>query len=146
MCSSVPWRQFGKLDAGYAQFECRRKILLGAKSMMMDFGGDVAQCALGTARTSCRDVKQDGFDVRISPMPWLQERVDSVEMRTEKRKGEHNTTDHWHEGSDCSKAQETLENVDDGVARWTSSTSVECGAFAVTARAGLRVLVTKKRT
>ena len=31
---------------------------------------------------------------------------------------------HWHEGSDCSKAQETLENVDDGVARWTSS--LEC--------------------
>ena len=37
------------------------------------------------------------------------------------------------EGSACTSAQETLENVEDGMARWTSYASVERGAVVVTA-------------
>ena len=56
-------------------------ILLGAKSMMIDFGEDVAQCVLGTDSSSAKSIME------------RQERVDSGEIRIEKRKGADNTAD-----------------------------------------------------
>ena len=45
-------------------------------------------------RVSWQDVEQDEFDICIVLcFLWLQERVDSGEIRIEKRKGEHNTAD-----------------------------------------------------
>ena len=71
--------------------------MLGAKSMMLDFGEDVAQCVLGTDSSSAKSIMERRGAGRIRhlhcPMLWLQERVDSGEVRTEKRKGEHNTAD-----------------------------------------------------
>ena len=76
----------------YAGVKCA-SILLGAKSMMMDFGEDVAQCVLGTDSSSAKTIMDRAGRIRHlhCPMLWLQERVDSGEIRTEKRKGEHNT-------------------------------------------------------
>ena len=72
-------------------------ILLGAKSMMIGFGEDVAQRVLGTDSSSSKSIMERRGAGRIRhlhcPMLWLQERVGSVEIRTEKRKGEHNTAD-----------------------------------------------------
>ena len=71
--------------------------MLGAKSMMIDFGEDVAQCVLGTDSSSAKSIVGRRGAGRIRhlhcPVLWLQERVDSGEIRTEKRKGEHNTAD-----------------------------------------------------
>ena len=61
-------------------------ILLDAKSMMIDFGRNVGQCALCTSSSS---VKSDEQHVL-----WLQERVDSGEIRTEEWKRKCNTADH----------------------------------------------------
>ena len=44
-------------------------------------------------RASWNDVEQDASGICIVLCCWLQERVDSGESRTEKRKGEHNTAD-----------------------------------------------------
>ena len=72
-------------------------ILLGAKSMMIDFGEDVAQCVPGTDSSSAKSIMERRWAGRIRhllcPILWLQERVDSGEIRIEKRKGEHNTAD-----------------------------------------------------
>ena len=61
-------------------------ILLGAKSMMIDFGGDVGQCVLGTVNSSAKSVMERSGVGRIGHLhcviPRLQERVDSGEMRT----------------------------------------------------------------
>ena len=62
-------------------------ILLGAKSMVIDFGEDVGQCVLGTVNSSAKSVMERRGAGRIGHlhciMPWLQERVDSGEI-TEK--------------------------------------------------------------
>ena len=72
-------------------------ILLAAKSMMIDFGKDVGKCVLGTDSTSAKSIMKRREAGRIRhlhcPMLWLRERVDSVEIRTEKKKSEHNTAD-----------------------------------------------------
>ena len=100
-------------------------MLLAAKSNMIDFGEDVAQCVLGTDSRSANSIMERRGAGRIRhlrcPMLWLQERVDSGQIRTEKRKGEHNTADIG------SNTHETFENVEDGMARWTTPFSVECG-------------------
>ena len=70
-------------------------ILLGAKSMMIDFGEDVGQCVSGTDSSSAKSVLKRRGAGRIRhlrcPMWCLSQRVNSGEIRTEKRKGEHNT-------------------------------------------------------
>ena len=70
-------------------------ILLGAKSMVIDFVEDVAQCVLGADSSSAKSIMERRGAGRIRhlycPMRWWQERVDSGEIRIEKRKGEHNT-------------------------------------------------------
>ena len=72
-------------------------ILLGAKSMMIDFGEGDGQCVLGTDSSSAKSTMERRVAGCIRhlqcPKLWLQERVDAGEIRTEKRKGEHNTTD-----------------------------------------------------
>ena len=64
---------------------------------MVDFGEDVAQCVLGTDSSSAKSIMERRGAGRSRhlhfPMLWLQERLDSGEIRTEKRKGEHNTAD-----------------------------------------------------
>ena len=59
--------------------------------MMIDFGEDVGQCVLGTVSSSSKSIMERCGAGRDCPMLWLQERVDSGEIRTQKRKGEHNT-------------------------------------------------------
>ena len=65
--------------------------------MMIDFGEDVAQCVPGTDSSSAKSIMERRWAGRIlhlfCPILWLQERVDSGEIRIEKRKGEHNTAD-----------------------------------------------------
>ena len=72
-------------------------ILLGAKSIIIDFGEDVGQCELGTDSSSAKSIMERRGAGRSRhlrfPTPWLPERVDSDEIRTEKRKGECNTAD-----------------------------------------------------
>ena len=72
-------------------------ILLGVKSMMIYFCENVAQCVLGTDSSSDKSIMERRGAGRIRhlhcPMLWLQERVDSGEVRREKRKGLHNTAD-----------------------------------------------------
>ena len=72
-------------------------ILVGAKSMTIDFGEDVGHCVLGTDSSSAKSILERRGAGRIRhlhcSMLWLQERVDSADMRTEKRKGEHKTAD-----------------------------------------------------
>ena len=74
-----------------------RSILLGARSMMIDFGEHVPQCVLGTDSSSAKSIMKRRGAGRIRrlhcPMLWLQDCVDSGEIRIEKRKGEHNTAD-----------------------------------------------------
>ena len=92
-----------QLDARHAKFEFYAgvkgaSIWLGAKSMMIDFGEDVAQCVLGTDSSSAQSIMERRGAGRIRHlhclMLWLQERVDSGEIRIEKSKGgEHNTAD-----------------------------------------------------
>ena len=60
---------------------------------MIDFGEDVAQCVLNTDSSSAKSITERRGARRIRHLLWLQERVDSGETRTEKRKGEHNTAD-----------------------------------------------------
>ena len=95
------WRQGTRsLSVAESEFYAGVKgasILLGAKSMVIDFGEDVAQRVLGTDSSSSKSIMERRGAGRIRhlhcPMLWLQERVGSVEIRTEKRKGEHNTAD-----------------------------------------------------
>ena len=62
-------------------------ILLDAKSMMIYFGENVAQCVLGTDSSSAKSIMKIRGAGRTRhthcPMLWMQERVDSAEMRTE---------------------------------------------------------------
>ena len=64
---------------------------------MIDFGEDVAQCVLGTNSSSAWSIMERRGAGRIRHLHclllWLQERVDSGEIRVEKRKSEHNTAD-----------------------------------------------------
>ena len=64
-------------------------ILLGANSMMTDFGEDVAWYALGTDSSLAKSIMERRGAGRIRhlhcPMLWLQERVDSGEIGIEKR-------------------------------------------------------------
>ena len=72
-------------------------ILLGAKSMMIDFGENVAQCVLGTDSSLAKSMmeRRGAGEIRhrLCLMLWLQELVDSGEFRLEKRMGEDNTAD-----------------------------------------------------
>ena len=64
---------------------------------MIDFGEGDGQCVLGTDSISAKSImgRRGAGCIRHLQCPklWLQERVDAGEIRTEKRKGEHNTTD-----------------------------------------------------
>ena len=110
VCSSLPWRQPVKtgswmqstrsLSVAESEFCSGVKgasILLGAKSMMIDFGEDVAQCVQGADSTSAKSIMEtrgaERFRHLYCPVLWLRERVDSGETRIEKRNGEHNTAD-----------------------------------------------------
>ena len=57
------------LSQSFTQESKGASILLGAKSMMIDFGENVAQCVLGTdsslAKSNHGDVEQDGSDICI---------------------------------------------------------------------------------
>ena len=94
-----------------------------AKSMMVDFGDNVAQCVLGTNGSSAKSMVERRGAGRSRhlhcPLLWLQESVDSGESRMEKRKGDVNT-------ADISTKAVTFENVEDGLARWTTPVDVEC--------------------
>ena len=72
-------------------------ILLGAKSMAMDFGDSVKTSVLGTDSSAAKSIMERRGAGRIRhlhcPLLWLQERVDRGEIRTEKRRGEDNTSD-----------------------------------------------------
>ena len=72
-------------------------ILLGAKRILIDFGENVPQCVLGTDSSSAKSLTERrgaGRNHRLHcPTPWMQECVDSGEIRTEKRKGRHNMAD-----------------------------------------------------
>ena len=65
--------------------------------MMIDLGEDVGQCMFGTDSRSAQSTMERRGAGRTRhlhcAMLWLQERVDSGEIRTEKRKGGHNTED-----------------------------------------------------
>ena len=73
-----------------------------SQSMMIDLG-EKKQCVLGTDSSSAKSIMERRGSGRIRllhcPLLLLQERVDSGEMRTEKRKGQHGR--HWHEDSGC---------------------------------------------
>ena len=106
-------------------------ILPFAKSMIIDFGEDVAQCVLGTDSSSAKSIMERRGARRIRhlhcPMLQMQERVDSGEIRTEKRKGEHNAADIGTKAVSVPVLVKHFENIEDGVARWTTPFSVECG-------------------
>ena len=55
------------------------------------------------------------------------------------RKGKHHTADIGTQAATATAIRTFFENVEGEMARWTSSAGVECGASALTARAGLRV-------
>ena len=59
-------------------------------------------------------------------MHWLQERVDSSEIRIEKRKGADNTADIGTKAVTAPMLKKHFEHVEDGVARWTTPEDVEC--------------------
>ena len=65
--------------------------------MMIDSGEDVVQCAFGTESSSAKSIMERRGAGRMRhlhfPTLWLQESVDSGEIHTEKREGEHNTAD-----------------------------------------------------
>ena len=106
-------------------------MLLGAKSTMIDFGENVAQCVLGTDSSSAKSITERRGAGRIRhlhcPMLWLQERVDSGEVRAEKRKGVDNTADIGTKAVTARVLRKTVENAEDGVARCTTPVGVECG-------------------
>ena len=72
-------------------------ILLGARSMMIDFCDNVAQCVLGTDSSSAKSIMERSGEGRIRhlhcPTLRLQEGVDSGEIRIEERNGEDITAD-----------------------------------------------------
>ena len=104
-------------------------ILLGAKSMLLDFGEDVGQCVLGTDSRSAKSLMERGGGGRIRhlhcPMLWRQKRVDTGEIRTEKRKGEHNTADI---GTKAVSAKVLRRHLKTLKMEWTTSVSVTCSA------------------
>ena len=100
---------------------------MGAKSMMIDFGEDVGQCVLGTVNSSTKSVMERHGAGRIGHlhciMPWLQERVGSGEI----------TENEWESTTRQTSArmrrlqqyfEHFIENVEDEMARWTSSAGV----------------------
>ena len=106
--------------------------------MMIDFGEDVAQCVLGTDSSAAKSIMERRGAGRFRhlhcPMLWFQERGDSGEIRIEKRKGEHNTADIGTKA--VTSNHETFENVEDGVARWTTPFSVGCGNLSCNGLSG----------
>ena len=68
---------------------------------MIGFGEGVGQCSLDTDSSLAKGIVQRRGVGRIGHlhclMLWLEERVDSGEIHTEKRKGEHNTAGIWTE-------------------------------------------------
>jgi len=72
-------------------------IVLGARSMMIDFGCTPGACVLGTDSSASRGIMDRRGVGRIRhlhcPMLWVQERVDRGELKHEKRKGVDNTSD-----------------------------------------------------
>ena len=116
-------------------------ILLGAKSMMIDFGEDVAQCVLGTDSSSAKSIMERRGARRIRhlhcPMPGCKNVLTLVKF-----KGEDNTEKaviapilrkHW-------------KNVEDGVARWTTPVGVECGYFCCNGLSGTANFVKLRMT
>ena len=53
------------LSQSFTQESKGVSILLGARSMMIDFGENVAQSVLGRDSSSAKSVEQDGFDICI---------------------------------------------------------------------------------
>ena len=124
------------MSVAESEFYARVKgasILLGAKSMMIDFGEDVAQCVPGTDSSSAQSIMERCGAGRIRHlhcvMLWLQERVDSGEIRTEKRKGEHNTADI---GTKAVSAPVLMKHLKTLKMEWRYGRSVECGSLSLT--------------
>ena len=86
-----------KLEVGRKELLRRSQsasILLRTKSMVR-FGDGVGQCAFDTDSSLAKSIMERRGVARIKhlhcPMLWLQERVDSGEIHTENRRGQHNT-------------------------------------------------------
>ena len=108
-CSSLPWGQLAlcwNVDVGYTKFECCRVPRWSQRCF--DFALDekygdrhrrtcYAVCLLGTDSSSAKSIMQRrgaGRDRHLHcPMLWYKKRVDSGDIRTEKRKGEHSVAD-----------------------------------------------------
>ena len=102
-------------------------ILFGAESMVIDFGEDDGQCVEVTDSSSAKSIMERRGARRIRRLhcstPCRQERVDSGEIRTVKRKGEHNTADIG------TKAVNTSEDAENGVSRRKTSIRVTCSVL-----------------
>ena len=121
-----PWRQLAqsrKLDAGYALLECCRVGVLRRSQRRIDFawrdGEDVGQC-----RTDWTPALSYAMVARTCVF-WRDAH------RKMKGKAQHGR--HRHAVGDCNCTSKTFENVEDDMARWTSSAGVECRASALTA-------------
>ena len=110
--------------------------MLGAKTMVIDFGEDVGQCVLGRVNSSAKSVMERSGAGRIGHlhciMPWLQERVGSGEITENERESTTRQTSARRRRVQ-QYFEHYIENVEDEMARWSSSAGVECGASALTA-------------
>ena len=112
--STFPWRQLDqspKLGAGYAQLECRRVRVLRRSQRCQNHDDRFCEkcCAVCSwfgqqFSQECHGERRGARRIRHLHclMLWFQEHVESGE------------------DSDCTSVQETLENVEDGMAQWTS--------------------------
>ena len=69
-------------------------------------------------------MEQDGFDIYIVPYFGCKNVLTVVKFALRNGRAQHGR--HCHNGSDSTSAQETFENVEDVVARWTTPVDVEC--------------------
>ena len=106
--------------------------MLGAKSRMIDFGENVAQCVRGTDSSSAKSIMERRSASALS-YAVVARTCGHWRNANRETKGKSQHGRHWHQASDCTNAQGTREKVEDGMARWTSPASVERRAFVVTA-------------
>ena len=108
-------------------------MLLHAKSMMIGSDEDVGQRFLGTDK-SIMERRGAGRMRRLHcPVLWVARTCGFWRDSQRETKGRAQHGRHRHEGGDCSSTSHTTENVEDGMARWSPSAGVECGASAGTA-------------
>ena len=92
---------------------------------MVDIREDVGQCVLGTDSSSAKSIMERRGSGRTRRLHFrtlrLQERVDSGEIRSEKRKGEHKTADIGIKAVSAEVLQRHLKNAEKGKARRKTS-------------------------